>query len=159
MLLLPSTETQSEAGSCASNPPIATTAPKKKPAAGGRKRKASAQPDAEMEGEEGDESAVCIPAHRLVLMAKSTYFNTRLNTAVGAGTTSVIREHASSMDEVRAMEAVVEFMYTDILPLLSSSGGAPSVRDGESSMSDLQRLLLTLAVSAGCEPSHQSVLG
>lgn len=83
-----------------------------------------------------------MPAHKLVLMAKSTYFNTRLSTVVGENSlSSRITEVAGSVDEIRAMEAVVEFMYTDQLSTYCTQNLEP---DGNLSLT--KRLLLVLVV-------------
>ncbi|MEW5314381.1 MAG: hypothetical protein WDW38_005887 [Sanguina aurantia] len=116
------------------------------------KRKASSLDETD-EGSDGT-IILSMPAHKLVLMAKSVYFHTRLSTAVGDSTTATIREHAGSLQELHAMAAVVEFMYTDKLP--STSIGrwdlAPGtdISSGGSSSSDLaltQRLVITLTVA------------
>lgn len=83
-------------------------------------------------------------------MAKSTYFNTRLSTAGIGKATAVIREYAASMEEVRAMEYVVEFMYTEKLSLDCVAGTVADSRDRTSGeVSVMRRLLAILAVS--CE--------
>lgn len=121
------------------------------PGSSSNKRKASSLDETD-EGSDGT-IILSMPAHKLVLMAKSVYFHTRLSTAVGDSTTATIREHAGSLQELHAMAAVVEFMYTDKLP--STSIGrwdlAPGtdISSGGSSSSDLaltQRLVITLTV-------------
>lgn len=66
-----------------------------------------------------DNFTISMPAHKAILVLKSAYFDTLPN--IDEKTTSVITEHASSAEEVRVMEAVAEFMYTDKLPLYCSS--------------------------------------
>lgn len=89
-----------------------------------------------------------------MLMAKSGYFNTRLSTSVGENPTTVVREHAESLEEVSAMENVLEFMYTDKLSDACMSDTKP-LKEAEAASSGgdfyrkaaVQRLLLVLQVS------------
>lgn len=102
------------------------------------------------------EEVLHIPAHKLMLMAKSGYFSTRLSTSLGEVPTTVIREHAESWEEVSAMENVLEFMYTDN-PSDACTSDTKPLREGEAassgghfySKSIVQRLLLVLQVSFG----------
>lgn len=109
------------------------------------KRKAGALDSVDKEVEEQG-TVVSIPAHKLVLMAKSVYFHTRLSTALGNTTTCVVREHAASLDELNAMEAVVEFMYTDKLPLFCTSIRGLECWTPGGAASQTQRLVAALTV-------------
>lgn len=113
------------------------------------KRKAETQDSEDEEVEDGG-VVVSMPAHKMALMAKSEYFETRLSTALGNATRSVIREHACSLGELRAMEAVVEFMYKEKLSLdCSTIDWAEMDTAGVSfTPSQTQRLILTLTVSS-----------
>lgn len=66
-----------------------------------------------------DSLTISMRAHKAILVLKSAYFDTLPN--IDEKATSVITEHARSAEEVRVMEAVVEFMYTDKLPVYCSS--------------------------------------
>lgn len=110
---------------------------------------------------EDDGEMVSIPAHKLVLMAKSTYFKTRLNTAVGDGAPPVLREHADSVDELLAMEAVVEFMYTEKLPAYcGDSWAGKHGKDGQLYDSSItRRLLQILMVSFNLVCVEENMIG
>lgn len=109
--------------------------------AASRKRKADTPQD-----EKGPEATICIPAHRVVLMAKSDYFSRRLCTAVGEIPTGTVKEHAASLDELHAMEGVLEFMYTDQLPLLCTQDKDSANGSSGGSITLFKRQLLTLMV-------------
>lgn len=93
----------------------------------GRRRKVSKTSRLYL-GTDGDwEEFVCIPVHRVVLMAKCEYFNeflraACLNNPLGRAAV-VIKEHAGSADDVRAIMAAVECVYTDKLPMFFTGGG------------------------------------
>lgn len=118
----------------------------------GSKRKAGLQKD--LEADE-DRVVVCIPAHKLILRAKSSYMSTRLSTAIGDNTTAVIREHADSMKQLRAMEAVLEFMYTDLLPGHAERVGGVSLVSNSTYM---QKLLLMLLVSCNQDMMYEACM-
>lgn len=110
----------------------------------GTKRKAGTL--AEEVQEEG--IVISMPAHKMILMAKSVYFHTRLSTALGNTTTSVVREHAASMEELCAMKAVLEFMYTEQLPLFCTSTEEIQLDTSNTvRSSQTQRLISAMVVS------------
>lgn len=143
-----------EATATPSKTAATATPARKKAATGAKKRKVTAaeeesSPEIEDPKEEEDKEALlCIPAHKLILMAKSAYFSRRLCTAVGdKRPTAVIRECAESTEQAAAMEAVVEFMYTKRLSAYCNGGLEPPNQDVKTgSITHLQRLLSMLGV-------------
>lgn len=88
---------------------------KKKAPGSGRKRKSdNSQPSAE---DPNWERVLSIPVHRVVFMAKCEYFSVLLRTALGDSSTAVIKEYAGSREEVQAIMAAAECVYTGKIPL------------------------------------------
>lgn len=115
----------------------------------GRKRKADNQ-----EGLGSEDVEIRFPAHKFILVAMSDLFSSHLETAgdqaVAQAPKQRLRVSAESVDELYAMEAVVEMMYAngDQLPLLCTAPARPPGRSRTAlSRSRLQRLLTCLAVS------------
>lgn len=99
------------------------------------------------------DAEVRIPAHRVTLSASSELLNTRLRTDVGGDSdtrTAVVEVYASSLEEMEAMEAVIEFIYTSKLaPYSTASDLKKDERAGNKSV--MRRLLATLEVCCVCE--------
>lgn len=96
---------------------------------------------------ESERTVLTYPAHKVILMGESAYFSTRLSSDVGAHPTSTINEHAASVLEAYAMDAVVEFLYTHKLAPEHNTEAPGS--EEEKSFRDipyLQRLLHILQV-------------
>lgn len=74
------------------------------------------------------EECMHIPVHTVVLMAKSAHFNKLLHAALLSPCGSLTRpavfltEHAESMEEVQAILAAAECMYTGKMPVLCIGG-------------------------------------
>lgn len=132
--------------------PSVNKSPTQKAASGKKRKAATTQADGALKELKEEEAGLdmtdvvlSITAHRLILEAQSAYFLTRLSTAVGSAPATVIREYANSLEEVPAMEAVLEFMYTEKLSRYSSEGVTPT-GVAVAGVSQLQRLLLMLKV-------------
>lgn len=102
--------------------------PSSRASTAGRERKADpVEPE-----EDPRDIEIHIPAHKFILIAMSEYLSTRLSTAVGQGPAAVFKVYAESVEELYAMEAVVEIIYADQgkLPAYCSAEVAP-VREGQ----------------------------
>lgn len=122
------------------NPPIST--PRRS-----HKRKLVVS-DSSEEDETAEDIEIHIPAHKFILIALSQYFSTRLETAVGQSPTAILKLFAGSVDELYAMEAVVEHIYADKdkLPVYCTADVAPAREVQSASLSHMKRLLTTLMV-------------
>lgn len=150
VILLPRKPATAGTGSVSSARPSAAPSAKPKTSGAGRKRKPdSSQPcDAE---DSNWEHVLSIPVHRVVLMAKCVYFSTLLRTALGSSSTTTITEHACSGEEVQAIKAAAECVYTDKLPLLATVGEGAADGEDIAKCSQAQMHILTLVV--GLRPS------
>lgn len=115
------------------------------------KRKAATLDEVEQQ-----DIVITLPAHMLTLSEKSEFFNTILSTAVprkhaGSSAQKMIKEFADSVEDLHAMEAVAEFIYTGKLSLFCTQEVQPDKEGLVENFSIVQRLLLTLLVS------HQEV--
>lgn len=116
---------------------------------------AGGQIDAASTAAKNGECVARYPAHKIILMGGSIYFNTRLCTELRSnvhGDDAVgpffITEHAASLDKLHALTAVMEFLYTNKLPSVALAG-VSSVELGDrtkNKLSPAQRLLSILTV-------------
>lgn len=98
--------------------------------------------------DKGDwEEVLCIPVHKVVLMAKCAYFNTLLCTAIGKSSTAVITEHAGSREEVQSIVAAAECVYTGKMPLCYATISACGEGSCAKISSQVQKHIKTLEVS------------
>lgn len=106
------TESQASTSAGLSAAPMA----KKKAPGSARKRKIdNSQPACA--ADPNWEQVLSIPVHRVVFMAKCEYFSVLLRTALGDSSTAVIKEYAGSREEVQAIMAAAECVYTGKIPL------------------------------------------
>lgn len=106
-----------------------------------RKRKAAPSDD----GPGEDDVEIRFPAHKFILVGMSELFSTRLETALGEAPSTSLRLYAESLEELSAMEAVVELIYANGDKLPEFCTAEVDVTSG-SSLSRLQRLVSTLMV-------------
>lgn len=103
-----------------------------------------------IETDGGDwQQVLCVPVHRVVFMAKCAYFSTLLRTAVGHSSAVVITEYAGSREDVQAILAAAECVYTDKMPV---SNAMDADCDGEGCLeisTQLQKNIMALEVSCG----------
>lgn len=82
-------------------------------------------------------------------MAKCAYFSTLLRTAVGHSSATVITEYAESREDVQAILAAAECVYTDLMPVSNAMNADWDGGGCVETTTQLQRHIMALEVRCG----------